>query len=290
MSCKRVLASIPALILLLVVHLDTARANSMKPGTIVLNIHATLAGELIADKLYSGTGLSTAIPKVITAAYIANLILAGNGDPWLNLTYVLENRSDTPGYFSLNLALVTQDTAGPTYKDAFMDLILTDSNGDGSASLNGISASFSVADERPGAPVTPVQSIAYSAPYTDYSDAGTYSVFDVAGPVAGPDSSTIPDGSPGFNELRFLASGHLSPHDSIELHAFGCYANDFADCPARFVISPSAVPLPATVWLFGTGLVVLAGFAGKRNGVSHRGRAGSGSSRDRLRGFVPACQ
>jgi hypothetical protein len=262
MSIKHLFATIPTA-LLLAVHLNTARASSADAGSILVKTYALMASAVIVDELFGSTGPVLEVPKAITTAYIAELLMQGHSDPWLNLTYVLENRTDSTQYFSLNLALFTQDTAGPTYKDAFMDLTLTDSNDDGSASLTSVFGSFQAADER-GGDTTPIQSIAFSSPYTDYFSAGTYSVFDVAGPATGPDSSTIEGGSAGFNELRFLASGYLSAGDAIVLNAFACYANDFANCPERYVISPSAVPLPAATWLFGSGLLWLFGIARKK--------------------------
>lgn len=191
---------------------------------------------------------------------LVELYTAGNDDPWLNLTYVLENKTDSSQYFSIAVTLFTVDTVGPTTADAFMDLTLSDGNKDGHAAFSSPFASFTVAEER-GGDNTPVQSIANIAPYSYYSGEGTYSVFDTGGPVVGPDSDTISDGSLGFNELRFLSSGYLSHGDSIELNAFACFANDYSSCPDRFIIPVSSVPLPAAAWLFCSGFLGLIGVA-----------------------------
>lgn len=213
-------------------------------------------GEVLAELLFPETGKAT-------------LYGTGNADPWMNLRYELENTSAVEQFFSVSLWMTTEDTSGPTTFDSFIDLALTDIDENGVAYVRSSNFSFTAVDDHGGDDTWSANLGRIPPPgFETYSGEGIFNLVDTGG--IGPDNSAIA-GSLGYNFIRFLASGYISAGDSLVLTGQTCYANDFANCPSRFVLSgSSAVPLPATGLLLFPAIISLAGFARTRTNPRRR--------------------
>jgi len=184
----------------------------------------------------------------------AELYFQSDPDPWINTRYELENLTEQPLFFSLDIRMLTQPTSGPTVKDAFMNIELFDINNDANASVSDAISSFTVIDDDGGDFITAQDTLAQSSSFQFITGEGSHSIFDVAG--TGPNSGLFED-SDGFNYIRFLTNGYISAGDKLIITAMGCYANNSIDCPERFIIPPKVVPIPSAIWLYSIGLLGL---------------------------------
>lgn len=192
---------------------------------------------------------------------LANLRMFANDDPWLNIRYELENLTDQQQFFSLDMRMPTLATSGPTVKDSFMNMELIDANNDGNVFVSDATSSFTVIEDNGVDSIIAQDTVGQSLFFQFITGEGSHSVIDETG--VGPNSDLF-EGSNGFNFMRFLTNGSISAGDKLVITAMGCYANDAINCPDRFIIPASAVPVPPAVWLFGSGLIGLIGIARRR--------------------------
>jgi len=90
-----------------------------------------------------------------------------------------------------------------------------------------------------------------------------------ATPPVGPVNTSLGTWSTGAGTSAFSFTSTNNPSSSVPVD----YTIEFAFTPAPLVldpnidyitVTPSAVPVPAAVWLFGSGLIGLAGFARRK--------------------------
>lgn len=177
-------------------------------------------------------------------------------DPLLNLRLEIFNPSDEAIFFNFQIKIPTDVTKGPTFNNTFANVELFDDNNDGIARLgspNAVNAFFEVIDDPlNGVAINGSALLGENFSYRG-SGEGKVTLFDNDG--VGPNSDDFM--GDGFNFMRFLIGGSLSAGDRAVITAMGCYSNEEDYCPERYEIPASPIPVPATAWLFISGLLGL---------------------------------
>ncbi len=200
----------------------------------------------------SGVYILRAIFANLDIFGVVNLSYQADRDPLMNFRLEVENFTDAPQFFSYQIRGETDLTAGPTFRDAFVNTELIDRNNDGFASLNSANTFIEVVDDPGGNAINGSANLGEAFFYS-LATPGKSSLFDIVG--SGPNSDNF--GGAGFNYMRFRTEGVLSAGDRLVITGMGCYSGDENYCPERYEL-PTAVPIPASFLLFSPTFGILA--------------------------------
>ncbi len=210
------------------------------------------------------TGNINFIPSVFDAAnsLLFEAQFQVDPDPLLNLRLQIFNPTDLPQAFTYQIIIPTDVTSGPTFNNTFANIELFDDDSSGGVFINSVNAFFEVIDDPlNGTAINGSSNLGQISFYDQFAE-GKQSLFDNIG--IGPDSDDFM--GEGFNFLRFNINGfQLSPGDSAVITAMGCYSNDENYCPERYEIPASVVPVPAAIWLMGSGLLGMIAWSRTRS-------------------------
>lgn len=169
-------------------------------------------------------------------------MLQANADPFISGNLTFTNTTASTQTFNVVLALPTVNITGSVDETASLDFILSDANGDSSATLD-FSQWHGLIN-----PLPPVPTV------LDLLLLGS-STYNCSG--SGPGCLAIQ--SPLIASQTHSEIDHVGNSiDSIGIHIrFDLSAGDSVSLNTRWEVTPSPVPVPAAVWLFGSGLIGL---------------------------------
>lgn len=236
-----------------VVAAGTAKAVTMSPSvTIDVGMSSFDAMDMstwdsatgnINDPVSNGNG-STTMSGDMSLENMWNFgwMMTFETDPFVTLVIDITNTSTGTMTFGVNSATPVSPAISPTsIMDGTMNGTVTDSNGSGSATL-GTFSSFAMYEALIDG--TGVQQLAPSGSSLTCGSGGGCSGSFLFPLTFGPTGGPAVAGNIGINNIFTL-----TPGDTVHLESF---------------FQVTAVPVPAAVWLFGSGLLGLAGVARRK--------------------------
>lgn len=198
------------------------------------------SGALYTD---NGDGTFTYNSGVSGTLWNFNWDLTVSPDPFISGTLTVVNKSVNTTHFNILFTLPVGTGFAPAFKSGSMSGSFQDFNGNGLGTNNTAGLS---------------NVVWYGL--IDGSNALSLSTFDVSCSGSSPCSGTVGPVSDG----PLLHSAGVSSTIGMQL-SFDLTAGDKATFTNLFEVTP--VPIPAAVWLFGSGLIGLGGLARRRRSI-----------------------
>lgn len=212
---------------------------SVSAATVDVTLEAAVAGSPASSVNLTLFQVDNALPGVTTAggsvalgsAGLVEWTVSADPDPFIQAVFTVTNNTSVTRTFDLTVGLPTT-VAGPVLKRGSLAADFADAGGDGSAALE-------ILDWKGLIDGTTAMTLLSGSFACSGGPGCTGSLFPVSdGPL--PDAVSVNDAI-GINVVFSLTAGDTATFDTL------------------FEVVPVAVPLPAAVWLLGSGLIGLAG-------------------------------